>query len=226
MDRSRFTALLPDECIKGVRVVVVGCGTLGSHTALTLARLGVERFTLVDHDVVGVENIATQAFGDADISKSKVDALMQHLCDINPGIDVAKYQVEFDTSWKVGKKKEKLLVFAVTDNIESRRTVWQTYKDNANLHAFFDARMGGEQLDAFAIKPGSPSAMVYEKCLEDTNYTPARCGMSSIPYTGPFAAACLGSLATKALRGVEFEGNYLGHMGTMTLERFNLARTA
>ena len=42
--------------------VVIGVGAVGRQVAVQLAAIGMSRLTLVDHDVVNVENLAPQAY--------------------------------------------------------------------------------------------------------------------------------------------------------------------
>ena len=40
-----------------ISVVIVGCGSIGSHLAMCLAKSGVSKFTLIDNDIVVAENV-------------------------------------------------------------------------------------------------------------------------------------------------------------------------
>lgn len=68
-----------------LRVGVVGCGGTGSAVAEQLVRLGVRRFTLVDHDRLSASNV-TRVYGStpADVGRPKVDVLADHIRAIAP----------------------------------------------------------------------------------------------------------------------------------------------
>lgn len=68
-------------------ILQVGCGA-GSASALKLARLGPERLTLADRDVVEVENLCRTAFTTADLGKPKAEALAEHVMLANPFVEV------------------------------------------------------------------------------------------------------------------------------------------
>ena len=61
--------------LSAVRVVIFGCGALGSETAVSLARIGCGSFVLVDRDRVDDSNLGTQAYLRAHIGQQKPAAL-------------------------------------------------------------------------------------------------------------------------------------------------------
>lgn len=67
-------------------VAVAGCGGLGSNAAVALARGGVGRLILIDHDIVEPSNLNRQHYFLDDIGRLKVEALADHLRRINPAI--------------------------------------------------------------------------------------------------------------------------------------------
>lgn len=68
-------------------VLIAGAGSGGSLTADALARSGVERFILIDSDVVEAVNLSRSAYLTRDIGDRKVAALARHLREINPLIE-------------------------------------------------------------------------------------------------------------------------------------------
>lgn len=72
------------EKLSSRRVGVAGCGGLGSHAALALARMGVGALTLVDFDVVEPTNLNRQAYFAEDVGTLKATALARHIQKINP----------------------------------------------------------------------------------------------------------------------------------------------
>jgi hypothetical protein len=71
--------------LSSLRVGIVGCGGTGSAVAEQLVRLGVRRFTLVDHDRLSASNV-TRVYGStpADVGRPKVDVLADHVRAIAP----------------------------------------------------------------------------------------------------------------------------------------------
>ncbi len=71
------------------KVLVVGCGALGSHTAAALLRTGVRRLVLVDRDVVEIHNLHRVAlYTEDDVGRPKAEALAERLKEIDPGAEI------------------------------------------------------------------------------------------------------------------------------------------
>ncbi|OLF56506.1 ThiF family adenylyltransferase [Pseudomonas chlororaphis] len=66
------------ERLEALKVLIVGCGGIGSMTALNLAGAGVRHITLIDGDRIEKSNLNRQFFWeDADVGKLKADQLKQ-----------------------------------------------------------------------------------------------------------------------------------------------------
>lgn len=80
----------PAARLAQLRIGVAGCGGLGSNCAMFLARSGLCRFVLVDHDVVEVSNLNRQHFFPQQVGQLKVEALSEALQGLDPGMDIQK----------------------------------------------------------------------------------------------------------------------------------------
>lgn len=76
------------SAIESRSVAVLGVGALGSQVAALLARAGVSRFLLVDHDVVTAGNRVRHELDLADVGRLKTAALADRLRRINPWCEV------------------------------------------------------------------------------------------------------------------------------------------
>lgn len=77
------------EALRGKSVCVVGCGGLGGYVAMSLARFGVGRLTLVDGDVFDVSNLNRQLFcTENNLGKSKALEAKQALSAVNGEVQV------------------------------------------------------------------------------------------------------------------------------------------
>lgn len=65
-------------------VGIAGLGGLGSHIAVSLARLGVGRLILADFDAVDITNLNRQHYFLRHLGRPKAEALREQLIDINP----------------------------------------------------------------------------------------------------------------------------------------------
>ncbi|MCY4536884.1 MAG: molybdopterin-synthase adenylyltransferase MoeB [Chloroflexi bacterium] len=78
--------------LKASNVLLIGTGGLGSPLALYLAAAGIGRIGLVDYDVVDFSNLQRQVIhGVSTVGASKLDSAADRMLDLNPDIDVVKY---------------------------------------------------------------------------------------------------------------------------------------
>jgi molybdopterin/thiamine biosynthesis adenylyltransferase/rhodanese-related sulfurtransferase len=81
------------------KVLLLGAGGLGSPTALYLAAAGVGTIGIVDDDDVDLSNLQRQVIHTTDrIGMPKVDSAEQAMKELNPDVDVVKYQTRLDAS--------------------------------------------------------------------------------------------------------------------------------
>ena len=73
--------------IRATTLMIAGCG-IGSGTAMCAARMGFERFILIDGDTVSTSNLNRQFFDLADVGIPKVDALKKQIHRVNPDAPV------------------------------------------------------------------------------------------------------------------------------------------
>lgn len=136
MDLSKSYEFFQPEMCKE-RIHIIGCGAIGSTVAENLVRFGLTKLTLYDFDHVEAHNIANQMFRQIDIGKTKVEALAEMLCDINPDV---QNDIKLVTKGYVGQKLSGY-VFLCVDNIDLRREIATACKDNPYVKAMFDFRM-------------------------------------------------------------------------------------
>lgn len=77
-----------NNAVAGKRVAIVGCGSMGSKVASTLARAGVTKFFLVDGDVMKVENLVRNDLDWSAVGAHKVDGVTRRLRAIRAGVEV------------------------------------------------------------------------------------------------------------------------------------------
>lgn len=77
------------EILKDKKVLILGCGGIGSHVGWNLTTLGVGEIDFVDFDVVELSNLNRQILYDEyDIGKSKVEVLKNKLQSVNSNIKI------------------------------------------------------------------------------------------------------------------------------------------
>src|ERR1700704_1690387 len=105
------------------RVVVVGCGALGSFQAGALARAGVGFLRIVDRDYVELSNLQRQwLFDQCDVEQGlpKSVAAARHLAAINSGIRIEPVVADLAPGNADDLLGESDLILDGTDNFETR----------------------------------------------------------------------------------------------------------
>ncbi|MCB9461869.1 MAG: molybdopterin-synthase adenylyltransferase MoeB [Anaerolineaceae bacterium] len=112
------------EKLKAASVLLIGTGGLGSPTALYLAAAGIGRMGLVDYDVVDESNLQRQVIhGTSTVGIRKVDSAEKRLRDLNPDIQIDKYNVPLTSENAVELFEPYDVIIDGTDNFPTRYLV-------------------------------------------------------------------------------------------------------
>lgn len=129
-DRYSRQTLLPEIGLQGqkrlakARVVVIGCGALGTHTLSFLVRAGVGSVTVVDRDVVELTNLQRQTlFAEEDVGTPKAEAARRCLRKVNSEIEMNGVVTEVTPSNVEKLVGRATVVMDATDNMETRYIV-------------------------------------------------------------------------------------------------------
>ena len=77
------------EKLKDAKICVVGAGGIGNPVVTQLVGMGIGKIRLVDRDVVEISNLHRQhLYTDLDVGKVKVEAALERLQKMNPGVDI------------------------------------------------------------------------------------------------------------------------------------------
>ena len=92
---SRITRILGDapiEAIQQKKVAIFGLGGVGGYVVEALTRMGVGKLVLIDHDTVDITNLNRQIYAlHSTIGMKKVDVATSRCLDINPNVEITKY---------------------------------------------------------------------------------------------------------------------------------------
>lgn len=103
------------ESIQSGHVTLLGCGGIGSNTAMILAGAGVRKLRLIDFDVVEASNLNRQLFfKHEDIGRTKIEVLAQELNArfSHLTIDLVQQQAEKETVEQFVKNTDLMIVTA------------------------------------------------------------------------------------------------------------------
>ena len=82
------------ELIKSKTILIIGLGGVGGYTLETLVRAGIGSVIIVDNDTVDITNLNRQVISlHSNIGNKKVDEWEKRLKDINPDVNMVKYDM-------------------------------------------------------------------------------------------------------------------------------------
>lgn len=142
------------------KITVIGVGSVGSFTVLTLAKLGCKNIEVYDFDKVEEHNLPNQFYRNSDLGKPKVQALQAIVRDFE-GLEIDAHNEKFEEQDDLSG----YVIFAV-DSMDERLKIWEKVKLNPAIKRLIDARMGGEVLRILTINPTDLDDInFYEKLL-------------------------------------------------------------
>lgn len=184
-------------------ITLIGCGGIGSPTALLLAKVGCPSLTLMDPDIVEAHNLPNQLFRLTDAGSKdefsplpKVIALKQLIKEFSE-CQITPISQPFDASQKLSG-----IVISGVDTMASRKVIWERVKYNIDVPLYIDARIGGEVIEVFSIHPMHfEDIEFYEKWIfPDDKAAELPCTARAIMYTGFLVSSFIVSQVAKWLR--------------------------
>ena len=138
----RQADLISEEKLKDLHVCIFGCGGIGSHTALALARMGVGKLTLIDPDEVDTHNVSSQGFDIDDVGTLKVEATAYKCFKaVRMFPKVIAAFVHEDTTIPTAD----VYILAV-DSMKSRKEIFNAIRNQVRFATVINAGMGAEYL--------------------------------------------------------------------------------
>ncbi len=124
------------EKLNNAKVLVFGLGGVGGAVCEALARSGVGTLGLVDKDIVDITNINRQLIAtESTIGMKKTDACEKRMLEINPRINLNKYNLFYlpETADAVNLSKYDYIVDAI-DNVTAKlELIKRAKEENINI---------------------------------------------------------------------------------------------
>jgi len=178
--------------LSNLHVTLIGAGSIGSTTAVWLAKVGIRHLTVFDDDLVEAHNWSNQMYREADIGRPKGEALwdvMETLCSCTPRIVLHPYVDQPLTE----------VVISGVDSMASRKAIWKSVRSKPEVQLYVDARMGLETLIVHTVHPQSrEERQGYVKTLcDDVDAVQVPCTARTICYTPLMAASLVCSMVKR-----------------------------
>ena len=193
MDESfvRSTGILnPDDTTP---LSIIGCGAIGSFTAIALAKMGFnKKMHLYDGDVVGIENVGVQLFGPKHIGMPKVEALkdlLLSLTTLEPDNIVCNHTMVDSTT-----PMKRIMTVVGVDSMKARQLIWNKLK--GKVPVLIDGRIGGQVVRVFTVRNDYESMNYYAGTLySDEEAVDLPCAERNVADVAFFVAGIIGRAA-------------------------------
>lgn len=125
---ERNAGLTETRILQDKAVSIIGCGSLGSTMAVSLARAGIGKFSLFDTDRLSPVNIARHQAGLKDLGRSKANVMRDIIHGINPTIRVEAFNFDIVNSAEgfekfIKSSENSDIIICTTDTDDSRLLV-------------------------------------------------------------------------------------------------------
>jgi tRNA A37 threonylcarbamoyladenosine dehydratase len=183
-----------------VCVAIIGLGNIGSNAAVMLAKLGVKKLILVDHDTVEAHNLASQFYTSHDGGKLKTEALAESLRAIQPDIELTLLSSEY---W--GEPLEASILVSAVDSLAIRRRICAGMKRNKYQPFVIDGRAGGGQVEMYSCE-----AQNWRETLKG-RASVEPCGARFIAYASGIIGAMIANQVKRVIVGETLKTRVLFH---------------
>ena len=195
---------------------ILGCGAIGSSTAMQLARMGATKFCLYDMDIVEDVNIGVSQYILNDLDKPKVEALMEHLKSI--GVEeVNMFNERFTEFYPQGESDIAILGF---DSMAARLQAVEALCANPTIKPLhlIDGRMGAEHYQQYIFD--NPTVSKYKKTwYSDNEGSPEPCAAKATAYCAFMSGSFIANAVRKLVTGQPYSKEFSFNFPNMLLEK-------
>lgn len=191
------------------KVLIIGCGALGSMVAMQLAGAGVGTIGIADYDSIDISNLQRQFFFETSESGFlKTTVLEKRIKDLNPGVAITVYNTIITNKLATEIFPQYDFIVDATDNPDSKRMTGQISKDTGKACSIGGVRNFYGQV--MTLLPADPRLEDYFGNATSEGFLP--CSLGGV--MGPAAALCASIQACETIKfltgiGTVLSGNII-----------------
>lgn len=142
--------------LQNAKVLIVGCGALGSPVAVYLAAAGIGTIALADFDTVDISNLHRQVFYTLDsCGKKKVDELARVIAALNPEVRLITYDTLVNQAFLTSVIRNFDFIVDAADNPQTTYTIDRVCA--AEGVGYVTAGISGWEAQIFTYCKGGPT---------------------------------------------------------------------
>lgn len=159
--------LFDNEIMNSHKIAIIGCGGIGSPTALTLAKMGFPEITLIDKDVVETYNIPSQFHFNDCLGVYKAESLKNTIKAFIPDVTI---NVVNELA-SVENLDDHTIVISAVDSMKARSEIWEMLPQLYTMQHFIEGRMSAEAGMIFTINDFHTNAAYKKKYTDNCLYS-------------------------------------------------------
>lgn len=209
--RSRFMGASWFEDVKSLSVMVIGCGGIGSHAALQVSRLGIERIKFIDMDTVNAENMSGQLFYSGCIGRSKSDCCVEIAMTYSGTTLASGYRMTVEEYFARTMQIDSDIVILALDSITARKSVINALKFRHYDGYIIDARLGFNDMQVFTVKQGTPEYEIYDTyaLFNQSEAEELVCTMKQTTYMAAICGGFIANVIPHIVLSVKYGKNFV-----------------
>lgn len=191
LDLTRQSGVVPTDVVGALDITIVGVGSIGSHTAESLAKMGVRTISIYDDDHVEAHNLPNQGYGIPDLGKSKVGATAEKLLRLyGTQVEASMDRITEDSTIESG------IVIAAVDSMSARKAIFEACRMSSDVQLYVDPRMGAQYgtIQLVDMNNEEEIAEYLGTLIEDADAYQAPCTEKSTIYCASGMAAFIAAL--------------------------------
>lgn len=204
---SRFSGTEWYNEIQKSRIILAGCGGIGSWTILQLARMNPAALFMYDDDVVEIANMSGQLYCQDDIGKPKVDAMADMIRRYTTMRNIYAIKDKFKPTSEAGD-----IMICGFDNMAARKVFFNKWLDHLGdvlpeqkaKCVYLDGRLSIDTLQVFCITGDNVWAIseYTDKYLfDDSEADATQCSLKQTTYLACMIGSVIVNLFTNFVAG-------------------------
>lgn len=144
---ERFKGASWFETVQKMKIVIVGCGGIGSMTSFYLSRMQPYSIKVFDNDFVEGANLAGQLFNYNDIGKRKVLAVSDFCRNYSYYFYIHSVSANFTSDSNILNSD---IIISAVDNMQARKTIFDKWIES-NTKYLIDGRCNADVYQIFTL---------------------------------------------------------------------------